>query len=299
MPSGREQLKGAALGEPAVRRLRVVEVAQRVEREIGIEVGAQPTVQSIDDVGCELHLDGLVGVPGHLVQHGAEALDRDVELGDPTRLHHLPPVVRGFGIGHRPTLPGDCPAAHSSSYGTELPIQCTGLPDKETLVFRSLRSWVGPLAITALIGGASIALSTGPAGGASKANRCVSINGVAVVQSGTAVCISTPPTGTQPNVARATGENSIAEAAVGAGNSATANGPGSIAVAAVGDSNTATANGNGSRSGAGPGNNNAATANGRGSLAQTGSGTGNTVKAHGPCTIIVVGSDNVTRTCHP
>jgi hypothetical protein len=150
----------------------------------------------------------------------------------------------------------------------------------------------------ALIGGAPIALSTGPAAGASNANRCVSVNGVAVVQSGTAACISTPSTGAEPNVARASGNGSVAEAAIGSGNTATANGPGSVAVA-VGDSNTATANGNGSQSAAGPGNNNTSTANGRGSLAETGSASGNTVTANGPCTIIVVGGADVTRTCHP
>jgi hypothetical protein len=166
-------------------------------------------------------------------------------------------------------------------------------------VFRSLTSFAGPLAITALIGAAPVALSTVPAGGASNASRCVSINGVPVVQSGTAVCISTPSTGAEPNVARASGEDSVAEAAVGSGNTATANGPGSVAVAAIGDANTATANGNGSRAGAGPGNDNTSTANGRGSLAQTGSGSANTVTANGPCTIIVVGGGNETRTCHP
>jgi hypothetical protein len=33
------------------------------------------------------------------------------------RIHHLTPVVRGFGVGHRPTLPGDrLPLAGSSEF---------------------------------------------------------------------------------------------------------------------------------------------------------------------------------------
>jgi len=166
-------------------------------------------------------------------------------------------------------------------------------------VLRSLRSRVAPLATTALIAGASVAFLTGPAAGDSNANLCVSINGVAVVQSGSATCISTLSTGAEPNVARATGEDSVAEAAVGSGNQATANGPGSIAVAALGNNNTATANGKDSRSGAGNGNNNASTANGRGSRAETGNGSSNTATANGHCAIVVAGVSNVTRTCHP
>jgi hypothetical protein len=146
--------------------------------------------------------------------------------------------------------------------------------------------------------GGSVALLTGPAGGESNASRCVSINGVAVVQSGTATCISTLSTGAEPNVARANGKDSVAEAAIGSGNTATANGKGSIAVAGVGNNNTATANGKDSRSGAGPGDNNSSTANGRGSLAETGNGTGNTATANGHCEIVVSGS-NVTQSCHP
>jgi len=163
---------------------------------------------------------------------------------------------------------------------------------------RTRRSCLGPLAIAALLTGASVALLADPAGSESDASRCVSINGVAVVQSGTATCISTLSTGAEPNVARATGDDSVAEAAVGSGNTATANGPGSIAVAGVGNNNTATANGKDSRSGAGPGDNNSSTANGRGSLAETGNGTGNTVTANGHCAIVVSGS-YMTRTCHP
>jgi len=62
-------------------------------------------------------------------------------------------------------------------------------------------------------------------------------------------CISTLVDGGGAHVARATGEDSVAEAEC-SGNTATANGPRSSAVAAVGNNNTATANGYGSRSGA-------------------------------------------------
>ena len=120
------------------------------------------------------------------------------------------------------------------------------------------------LAVMAMMAESAVVGLAGPTGAASNANQCLSINGASVVQRGTAICISSPSGSSEPNVARATGDNSVAEAVLGNGNTATANGSGSAAAAGTGDGNTATANGNGSR-------------------AAAGSGTGNTATANGPC----------------
>jgi hypothetical protein len=148
-----------------------------------------------------------------------------------------------------------------------------------------------------MVGGPFVGLA-GPTGAASNAHRCLSINGVAVVQSGTATCISSPSGSSEPNVARATGDNSTAEAILGNGDSATAHGKGSVAVAVLGNGNTATANGSGSAAVAGQGNGNTATANGHGSLAVAAQGNGNTATANGHCRAASLGN-NMTDTCHP
>jgi hypothetical protein len=150
---------------------------------------------------------------------------------------------------------------------------------------------------TMLVGGPFVGLA-GPTGAASNANRCLSINGVSIVQSGTATCISSPSGSAEPNVARATGDNSAAEAILGNGDAATAHGNGSSAVAVLGNGNTATANGNGSSAVTGMGNGNTATANGHGSLALALQGNGNSATANGPCRAASLGN-NITDTCHP
>jgi hypothetical protein len=154
------------------------------------------------------------------------------------------------------------------------------------------------LAVTAMMVGAPLVGLAGPTGAASSAGRCLSINGASVIQRGTATCISSPSGTAEPNVARATGDNSVAEAIVGNGNTATANGNGSLALAALGDGNTATANGSGSGASAGNGNGNTATANGHGSAAAAGNGTGNAATANGPCSVVSLGND-MRDTCHP
>jgi hypothetical protein len=154
-------------------------------------------------------------------------------------------------------------------------------------------------AVTAMmVGGPAVGLAT-PTGAASNANRCLSINGYSVVQSGTAICISSPSGSSEPNVARATGANSVAEAVLGNGDTATANGDGSLALAVLGNGNTATANGNGSGAAAGTGDRNTATANGNGSGAVAGNGTSNTATANGHGSSAVAGTgDNNTATAN-
>ena len=150
---------------------------------------------------------------------------------------------------------------------------------------------------TMMVGGPFVGLAAAT-GAASNAHRCLSINGVSVVQSGTATCISSPSGSPEPNVARATGDNSVAEAILGNGDAATAHGKGSVAVSVLGNGNTATANGSGSSALAGQGNGNTATANGHGSSALAAQGNGNTATANGPCRAASLG-DNLAVTCHP
>src|SRR5689334_22000436 len=164
-------------------------------------------------------------------------------------------------------------------------------------IFGSFKSRAVMVAVTAMMVEGPVVGLAGPTGAASRANRCLSINGVSVVHGGTATCISSPSGTLEPNVARATGDSSVAEALAGNGDTATANGNGSLAVAVLGNGNTATANGSGSAAAAGTGDGNTATANGNGSRAAAGSGTGNTATANGPCRAASVGN-NTTDTCH-
>src|SRR5689334_12776589 len=103
---------------------------------------------------------------------------------------------------------------------------------------------------------------TSRAGAANGENRCVSVDGVKLVQSGTAECESSPSHGTQPNIAIANGANSQAFVNRGDNNEARANGPNSVALVEFGSDSKATANGPDSGAFAGIGNNNTATANG-------------------------------------
>jgi hypothetical protein len=76
-------------------------------------------------------------------------------------------------------------------------------------------------------------------------NLCVSVNGVNVVELGTASCFSVESDGAA-NVARATGDGAFAQAGANvgdSGNRATATGDNARAFAVIGDNNTATATG--------------------------------------------------------
>jgi len=186
-------------------------------------------------------------------------------------------------------------------------------------MFRSLTSRVGVLALTAtMVGVPVVGLASSAGAAAPNANRCQSINGVVVYQSGTATCVSDQSTGSDPNVATATGNNSFAGAqggdnntataigdsslaASGAGNdnSATAHGPFSFAIAGFGNGNTSSANGPFSNASAGIGSSDTATANGAFSKAQAGPGDSNTATANGPCTTTLINVSGETDSCHP
>src|SRR5204862_84600 len=139
-----------------------------------------------------------------------------------------------------------------------------------TKMFRSLTSRVGVLALTATMVGLPIVGSASSAGAALNTNRCQSIDGVVVYQSGTATCVSAQSTGSTPNVATASGDNSHAAAGIGApgnpqigsGDTATATGDNSYAQAIVGSNDTATAIGYKSLAASGAGNSDSATAKG-------------------------------------
>jgi hypothetical protein len=158
-------------------------------------------------------------------------------------------------------------------------------------------------------------LATAPSGAAG-GNRCVSVNGVTLVQIGTAECTSTPSEGSLPNIAIANGDHSFAAAHTGDNNQARANGPGSRATAARGGNNIATATGdhssasavfseNGVATATGKNSsatvslstNGAATATGAGSSADAGMGDHNTAIARGGCTATALDGDNLTATC--
>jgi hypothetical protein len=123
-----------------------------------------------------------------------------------------------------------------------------------------------------------LALTAVPASAAQ--DLCVSINGTVRVQKGTATCPSVAGSG---NVAIARGANSTATAGSSAGdqhNRAIAGGDNSVAFAAVGSGNTATASGDGSVASAGVGDRNSATATGTRSGA-TAEGTNQTAVGSG------------------
>src|SRR5437763_9322934 len=129
-------------------------------------------------------------------------------------------------------------------------------------MFRSWKSRVGVLALTATMVGVPVVGLAGPAGAAPNANRCRSVNGVVVYQFGTATCVSDQSTGSEPNVATATGDNSFALASTGSGDTSTAIGDNSTALSGAGNTDSATANGEFSFAKAGFGNNNTSSANG-------------------------------------
>ena len=107
-------------------------------------------------------------------------------------------------------------------------------------MFRSVKSRVGVLAVTETMVGLPMGLAT-PAGAAPNPDRCLSINGLVVYQFGTAQCTSDRSTGSQPNVAIATANNSNAFAVAGNGLTATAVGNGNTVGALSVDDSTAVA----------------------------------------------------------
>ncbi len=112
-----------------------------------------------------------------------------------------------------------------------------------------------------------------------EADICVSIDGVTIVQRGTAICDSTASNSAQPNIATATGPRSDAVASGAAGNLATANGMDSFARTFGGAGNVATADGGDTAAVASDGNNNSATATGGYSFANASSGDNNSATA--------------------
>jgi hypothetical protein len=184
-----------------------------------------------------------------------------------------------------------------------------------------LKPWkarAGMLALTAIMVGVPVVGLADPVGAAPNPNRCQSVNGVVVYSYGTATCVSAASTGSQPDVATATGDHSIALAVFGSNNTVTVTGSNSSAEAAYGDNNTVTATGSNSSAEAsfgdnntvtatGPnssayaifGDNNMVTTNGKGSVAYTEFGSNNTVTANGSCTLAEAFVSNVTDSCHP
>ena len=129
-------------------------------------------------------------------------------------------------------------------------------------------------------------LVLGPGIGVAQAGTdlCISINGDAKVQMGTATCSSVASGQGKPNRAFAKAANAEAIAGVDegdSGNTATATGENSHAEALVGDNNTATASGDDTWADAGFGDNNTATASGDDTWANAGFGDDNTATASG------------------
>lgn len=180
-------------------------------------------------------------------------------------------------------------------------------------MLRSMRSRVGVLTVVMSFAGLSVLGASAPAGAAGVANYCLSINGVSVLQSGTALCESVQSFGTKPSIAVAVGDGAQAmafgdnadvraygphaKAKVERGNddTAIAIGRDSAAYAAWGDHNTAIGFGRNGRGGASFGNYNIAIGVGPNSDAEAGDSDHNTAIAHGACTALATGG--VTVTC--
>src|SRR5689334_7558977 len=90
---------------------------------------------------------------------------------------------------------------------------------------RAPMGFAAMLAVGALLVGAAT-----PASADTRANQCLSINGVMVRQSGTAYCETTASLTATPNVAEASGDNTVAQATEGSGDSARAVGDNSSAL---------------------------------------------------------------------
>jgi hypothetical protein len=152
----------------------------------------------------------------------------------------------------------------------------------------------------AVFAGVTMAMPTlvlaSPAGAADP-NRCESVNGVVKYAFGSAICESTPSTGSKPNVAKATGGEAHARANGGNGDRATANGEKSDAEASLGDNNKATANGFQADASATDGDHIDVMAIGDNTTAQALNGNNNTAKAKGArSTAFAAFGDNDTAT---